>query len=107
MPIPRIKIGKTYKFYDDGKIRLSRQYNAGILDVTNRLTETMEQNYDLDTIFNSLPDYDKSEFILDNFREFLKREDVIKYLWEIFYEKQKEYTISYLKDYESKKFKDR
>lgn len=30
-PIP--EVGKTYKFYDDGKIRESRQYNATVLRV--------------------------------------------------------------------------
>lgn len=33
-PIP--KVGKTYKFYDDGKIRESRQYDATVLRIIAR-----------------------------------------------------------------------
>ncbi len=32
-PIP--DVGKTYKFYDDGKVRLSRQYDAKVLRVVS------------------------------------------------------------------------
>lgn len=34
MKIP--EIGKTYKFYDDGKVRTSRQYDAIVLDVITK-----------------------------------------------------------------------
>lgn len=33
-PLP--KIGKTYKFYDDGKLSYSRQYNAKVLRIITR-----------------------------------------------------------------------
>lgn len=33
-PIP--EIGKVYKFYDDGKARISRQYDALVLDVITK-----------------------------------------------------------------------
>jgi hypothetical protein len=33
-PVP--EVGKIYKFYDDGKIRISRQYDATVLRILNK-----------------------------------------------------------------------
>jgi hypothetical protein len=60
-PVP--EVGKIYKFYDDGKIRISRQYDATVLRILNK-EEAKNSMFPL--YCNENTDWEETTIIQDN-----------------------------------------